>query len=114
MHRVNDDLQSLIPRHKLDTERAEQLVARGFPAVAPVLRDILCWIVTPNDMVALVFGPFVRDLEADAVPAIVEHLGDAFGEGKYGVLSLVVHQMAHATVQKLVPALERLALEPSD
>jgi len=38
------DIRDLLPRDKLDLERAGEIVARGYPTGAPVLPELMLWL----------------------------------------------------------------------
>ena len=54
----------------MDTERAEALVALGYPAVVPVLSELMEWIQDTNWPVAQVVAPFLATSELPLVPYI--------------------------------------------
>ncbi len=55
-------IKSLIPSEKIETEKAEELIALGWPTVAPVVVDMLLWIQDVNLPVAQVFMPFLSTI----------------------------------------------------
>ena len=65
-----DDIRSLIPQDKLDTDRAEQVVAAGYPAVEPILPELLEWIQDCNWPVAQVIAPFLATIGMPLLPHI--------------------------------------------
>ena len=42
------DLRNLLPKDKMDVEKAEALVALGYPAVAPVLPELMALMQDTN------------------------------------------------------------------
>lgn len=70
---TTEELELLIPADKLDTVKAKQLVALGYPTIAPVLEDMLMWSLEPHP-VALVFRDFLESLNEELVPALTHLL----------------------------------------
>lgn len=64
------DIRDLLPRDKLDLERAEAIVALGYPAVAPLLPDLMLWLQDSNWPVCDVIAPFLASLGAPIVPEV--------------------------------------------
>jgi hypothetical protein len=85
-----DDLRDLLPQDKCDTERAEALVALGFPAVAPVLSELVEWLQDYNWPVAHVLAPFLASLGAPLVPQVRDVLDTDDHVWKYWVLGCIV------------------------
>lgn len=63
-------LAELVPEAKDETDKAKKLVALGYPAVAPVLAEILEWVEDANWPVAKVFLPFLARIGAPLVPSV--------------------------------------------
>ena len=97
---------------KFETEKAKALVQLGFPAVEPVIPQILEWLQDLNWPVGHVFQPFLVEIGGPLAPYIRTVLvGDDDG-WKYSLLRGVVYEspdMAHS----LRTELERVAREPS-
>jgi hypothetical protein len=109
---VSDDLRALLPQHKRDVEKARATVARGYPAVAPVLPELLVWLQDGNWPVAHVVAPFLATIGAPLAPEIRRVLQSHDDIWKYWALSNVVAEspyLAHA----LRGDLARLAFEPT-
>ena len=64
------DIRDLLPRDKLDLERAEAIVAQGYPAVAPVLPDLMVWLQDSNWPVCDIIAPFLAGLGAPVIPEV--------------------------------------------
>lgn len=107
------ELRSHLPVDKYDTENAERLVALGFPAVGPVLSEILQWTQDNNWPVAGVFAPFLACIGVPLAPHIKPILRQNDEGWKYSVLVAIV---ANSTplARELQSELLRLASEPSD
>lgn len=61
---------SLVPKSKFDLESANRAVAAGYPAVEPVLADLVEWLQDYNWPVAHVLAPFLADIGIPLVPQI--------------------------------------------
>lgn len=83
-------LYSLLPKSKIDTEAAEALVELGFPAVAPILPELLEWLQDINWPVAQVLAPFLARIGAPLKPYIKKILETDDGTWKYWVLINIV------------------------
>lgn len=84
-----DDIRSLIPQDKLDTDRAEQVVAAGYPAVEPILPELLEWIQDCNWPVAQVIAPFLATIGMPLLPHIRAVLATDDVMWKYWVFYLI-------------------------
>jgi hypothetical protein len=109
---MQDDVRNLLPRDKFDTPRAEAIVAVGYPAVAPVVPELLAWIQDGNWPVAQIIAPFLATIGAPLIPHIRAILATDDNMWKYWVLSHVVQhspEIAAALREDLV----RLANSPT-
>lgn len=57
-------VEALVPRGKSDTATARAAVAAGYPAVAPILGQLLEWLKDPNWPVAHELAPFLASIGA--------------------------------------------------
>jgi hypothetical protein len=67
-----DDIRSLIPRGKHDHERADAVIEAGYPAVGPILPELLEWVQDMNWPVAMKLAPFLASIGAPLAPHIRE------------------------------------------
>jgi hypothetical protein len=102
----------LLPQSKHDTEKAEALIALGYPAVAPIIPELLTWLQDRNWPVGRVLAPFLASLGAAIAPAVRTFLSTDDEFWKYG---LVVDVVAHsaALADALTPELERIIATPT-
>jgi HEAT repeat protein len=107
------DLRALLPRHKSDCERAQAVVALGYPAAAPVLRELLAWLQDCNWPVAHAIAPFLASAGEPVVPLIREVLRGDDDIWKYWCLGRVVMGFRKDVAEQLRPDLRRLAFHPS-
>jgi hypothetical protein len=106
------DLTELIPVTKFETEKASALVQLGFPAVEPVMPQILEWVQDLNWPVGHVFQPFLARIGQPLAPYIRAILAGQDDGWKYSLLQAVVGQSAELA-RALRPELERLVTSPS-
>jgi hypothetical protein len=105
---MRDD-HPLVPRHKDDLTRAEAAVAAGWPAVSPVLPDLLEWLKDYNWPVAHVLAPLLATVGLPAVPHVRRILASDDDIWKRWILSCVVEPRLDV-VTALRPDLERIVL----
>jgi hypothetical protein len=87
---MQDEIRTLIPRDKFDTARAEEVVAAGYPAVAPIIPELLEWIRDCNWPVARIIAPFLATIGAPLIPHIRTILETDDNVWKYWALSYLV------------------------
>jgi Domain of unknown function (DUF5071) len=107
-----DELRDLMPITKLDTEKAEAIVALGFPMVEPILDDILVWLQDTNWPVAKVFEPFLVRIGAPLTPHIQTILKTDDDVWKYWIVQNVIGESAELT-QIFKAELLRIATKPT-
>ena len=105
-------LKELVPQNKIDIARAEAVVALGFPAVEPILPDLVGWLLDYNWPVARVLGPFLGTIDLPLLPHVRHVLGTTDDVWKYWVLSLLVNPSIPLAAA-LKEELERLANVPT-
>ena len=108
-----NNLADLIPEHKCDTESAQKLVDLGYPAVKPVLMDLLAWCQDINWPVALILAPFLSEIGEPVLDEIRKVLKTDDDVWKYWCISAVVDGMSIENKRKFMPELIRLATNPS-
>ena len=109
---MRSDLVALLPRDKMDTERAEAVIALGFPAVEPILPALLEWIQDMNWPVAEVLQPFLADIGSPLLPHVRRILETDDDVWKYWVLRCIVAESPELRAM-LVDDLKRLAAKPT-
>lgn len=106
-------LPELVPESKDETDKAKKLVTLGYPAVAPVLGEILEWVEDANWPVAQIFLPFLARIGAPLVPHVRYVLQSQDEQWKRVVLDHIVGQsgdLAHGLSVDLL----RLIDTPTD
>ncbi len=106
------DLAELVPTTKYETEKASALVQLGFPAVEPVMPQILKWLQDLNWPVGFVFRPFLIRIGQPLAPYIRTVLDGQDDGWKYSLLTAVVLE-SFELAETLRLELERFATSPS-
>jgi hypothetical protein len=110
---MDEDIRGLLPQHKSDYERAQAIIARGYPAVAPVLPELITWLQDCNWPVSHVIAPFLASIGSPIVPEIRRVLQTNDDIWKYWVLSQVVARTSSDVAEGLREELTRIATEPT-
>ena len=105
-------LAALVPNGKAETEKAQALVALGYPTIEPVLPLIVRWLQDLNWPVARVFIPFLVAIGAPLAPHVRSVLATDDDCWKYALLEAVVRQSSQLTTA-LASDLKRLAENPT-
>lgn len=103
------ELHEYLPRDKHDLERADKLIALGYPEVTPILPEILEWMEDGNWPVSHKLGPFLASIGAPLAEDIRRILRTQNFDWHYWVLLRVV-----ADSQELISALHEDLLEFRD
>ena len=103
-----------VPKDKFDLETARRARDAGWPAVEPVLCDLVDWCVDSNWPVAGVLGPFLGRVGTPALPAVRAVLNAGDEPAKYHVLIGIVAAMAPAARSELDDQLLRFADHPTE
>ena len=102
-------LKRLLPRTKEDAEGAKALVALGYPAVEPVMPQMLDWLKSNGSPVELVMCDFFALLGAHAVPVVRKALASRHDALKYSVVKNVVSKWPSEAIEPLKVQLQGLA-----
>jgi hypothetical protein len=104
----DDDIRRLLPTDKCDVDRAQLLVERGYPAVAPILPELIEWLQDYNWPVARVLQPFLASIGTPLIPEIRRVLKTDDEIWKYWVVSgLLRGRLAIAFRDELTELAER-------
>ena len=106
------DLSTLVPATQHETDKAQRLVALGYPAVESVLDEIMEWAEDANWPVARVFLPFLARIGAPLAPRVRHVLQSQDEQWKQVVLGQVVGQSA-ALAHALAVDLQHLMHSPT-
>jgi hypothetical protein len=107
------ELSRLVPLHKSDTERASAAVDAGFPAVEPVVPDLLEWLQDGNWLVARILGPFLAGVGAPLEPHVRVVLESHDDIWRYWVVREVVAKSSEL-IAAFRSELVRLVTSPTD
>ena len=107
-----EELRRLVPDSKHDTDKAEAIVKLGYPAVAPIIPEILEWIQDCNWPVAQVFVPFLQVIGGPLIPEIRRILSTDDDFWKYWVVTQIIAE-SPSLVEALRDELTRMAELPT-
>jgi len=108
----SDRLRDLVPADKADLGRARAAVEAGYPAVAPVLGQLVEWLQDYNWPVARVLVPFLQSIGAPLVPHIWRVLRSDDDVWKYWVISLLIPSLSENAAATFRQELARLSRQP--
>ena len=107
------DPRTLLPRNKSDLANARAVVALGYPAVAPVLPDLLKWLRDCNWPVSRPIGDFLATLPEQLAPVIWNVLRDDDDIWTYWCIVRLISAMPPDIAEQFRPELTRLAERPT-
>ena len=110
---IASDPRQLLPRDKLDVTGAHAVVALGYPAVAPVLPDLLEWLQDCNWPVSHSIGDFLASLPEPMAPLIWAVLRGNDDTWKYWCIVRLISAMPSEIAEQFRPELTRLAENPT-
>ena len=84
-----NDLKSLILKHKSDFESVEKIVMKGYPAIKPILAELLEWIQDLNWPIADNIATFLVSIGMDIIPEIKKILDGRDHIWQYSCLCVV-------------------------
>ena len=103
----------LVPRSKIDLPTAQRAERAGWPAVEPVLGELVDWCLDSNWPVAQHLGPFLGRIGLPVVPHARAILDGDDATAKYHVICGIVGAMEPAARAELRAPLTRLAHSPT-
>ena len=101
-----------MPKDKADTEAARAVVQLGYPAVAPVLRDMLLWLGVYHSPVADIFAKFFAELSPQPVELIVKYIGTHSETLRNRILVDILQAWPREAIEQLRISLTTLATHP--
>jgi hypothetical protein len=107
------DIRDLIPKHKYDLGTANEAVAAGFPAVEPILPDLLVWLQDYNWPVSRPLIPLLISVGKPLIPEIRKVLRTTDDTWKYWVLGCIVEVWSPELIAELKADLDRIATTPT-
>lgn len=106
-------LSELPPRSKHDLERADAAISAGFPAVQPIVLQLLEWTKDPNRPVAHPLAKFLASIGVPVVGHVMAVLDGCDGGWTYACINTVIKHMPVEAAQQLIAPLKRVVAEPS-
>jgi hypothetical protein len=110
---MSGDLHHLIPAHKLDLDAVARARASGYPAIAPVLSELLTCLQDLNWPVATPVAALLGQVGAPVIPHISAILRGDDDVWKYGVLTAMVSHWNGPVVASLVDDCLRIVNHPT-
>jgi hypothetical protein len=87
------DPRELLPRNKHDCQAARAVIALGYPAVAPVLADLLTWLQDCNWSVSRPISDFLASIPEPMAPLIKDVLDSTDDIWKYWCIQQLIKNM---------------------
>jgi len=107
-------LEDCVPKDKFDLDAVRRAEEAGYPAIAPILPELLEWMQDMNWPVARVIAPLLIKIGEPVVPLILEVLKGEDAIWKYWILSSIVIDLDQPTRAPLLGECLRLTLHPTD
>ena len=104
--------RDLVPTSKQDLARARAAVEAGYPAVAPILGELMKWLQDYNWPVAHILAPFLASIGAPLVPHIWHVLRTDDDVWKYWVIGILIPALPAAVAGEFRTELSRLCHHP--
>ncbi|MBB2752274.1 UNVERIFIED_ORG: hypothetical protein GGI57_002977 [Rhizobium aethiopicum] len=108
------EIKSLVPRDKHDVAAVSSIEKAGYPAVAPILDDLVGWTADGNWPVAVPLARFLASLGEPIVEPVSRVLKGNDPTHKYFCLILIVRHLPPEIVEKLRETLCQLSTNPND
>ena len=110
---MSADLRPQLPHHKSDFARTDAIIALGYPAVAPVIPQLLEWLQDCNWPISHRIARFMVEIGEPVIPVVCEVFNGTDGTWKYWCIVRFVNELPIAQAAKLRPELQRLAYHPT-
>jgi hypothetical protein len=107
------DPRALLPTHKSDVARARALCALGYPAIAPVLREMLEWIRDCNWPVSHSIADCLASVGEPVVPLVWEVMRGTDGIWKFWCIHKIIARLPKKLAEQFRPELTRLMTHPT-
>jgi hypothetical protein len=108
-----NEVKGFIPRDKHDIERAEAAVKAGYPAIAPILPNLMEWLQDMNWPVAGVLAPFLASIGAPLIPHIRKIFTTDDKIWKRWIISQILDE-SREVAEAFRDELERIAYSPTE
>jgi hypothetical protein len=107
------DQRQLIPADKFDVDAVRNITAAGYPAIAPILDELLDWTADSNWPIARPLSDFLITLGDPLVVPLSRILSGTDGTHKEHCIRLVISRLPIETLAGLETELRRLAEQPT-
>ncbi len=108
------DLANCIPKGKFDTEAVERAAEFGFPAINPILPELLEWVKDANWPAAQDLFPVLADSGPEITPHITAILESNDQCWKYIVLLCLVTKLKLEVSELYQENVVRMAYDPTE
>ncbi|NOR61652.1 MAG: DUF5071 domain-containing protein [Rhodobacteraceae bacterium] len=106
-------LKPCIPKDKFDTEAVSRAVALGYPAINPILPELLVWMQDLNWPVAQDLAPILANAGPEIAPALRDIIRGDDLDGVYFVIVGVVLDANNEVWKLIEDDVRRLADHPT-
>ncbi|MBB6409431.1 DUF5071 domain-containing protein [Mesorhizobium sangaii] len=107
------DVKGLIPRDKHDLDAVTTIQEAGYPAIAPILDELMEWTADGNWPVAHPLARFLSTLGRPIIEPVLRVLRGDDPTFKYFCLVTIVSALPVDVLKALESDLRRLAVNPS-
>jgi proteasome lid subunit RPN8/RPN11 len=111
---ITGDLSHLRILGKSDVELIPLIIEAGYPAIAPMLDELVDWTADPNWPVAVPLMDYLATLGDPVIGPIQRVLRGDDSDHKYSCLAGIVFRLTPGIREQLKDDLERLAQSPTD
>ena len=108
-----DDPVRLVPKGKGDRDTARAAIEAGYPAVEPVLGEMVEWLQDMNWPVAKILVPFLKTISEPLVPHIWHVLRTDDSEWKRNVIEELIPELPPEVAEQFRSEIERIATNPT-
>lgn len=108
------DARRLLPRDKFDVDAVRAIAAAGYPAIAPILDELVDWTADGNWPVARPLANYLVTLGQPLAAPVSRVLRGTDGSHKENCIRLIVSGLPAETLAELEDDLRQLAERPSE
>lgn len=108
------DVRSLLPRDKFDVGAVNAIAKAGYPAIAPILDELIKWTADRNWPIARPLADYLVTLGEPLAAPVARVLRGSDGSHKENCILLIVRRLPAETLARLEDDLRRLADQPSE
>ena len=108
------EIRDLVPRSKFDRDLVPMIIDAGYPAIAPILDDLMEWTADPNWPICMPLIEYLATLGDAMVEPARRVLRGTDGGHKWMCLEAIVRELPRSAQARLRDDLLRLAEQPSE